>query len=53
VNSYSNLTPINLDVWSKRKIVTVIKVTSSKCKAQEHNQKIKREEKQTHQEIFT
>jgi len=53
------VTPINFDVWSKRKVVINIKVTSSndnnnkprsnlgtKCKTQNHNQNIKREEKQ-------
>jgi len=53
-------------VWSKREVVTNIKVASrnnnnkkarsklgTKCKAQNHKQKIKREDKQTHQEMFT
>jgi hypothetical protein len=59
--------PINLDVWSEREVVINIKVASSsnnnnnkpisnlrtKCKAQNHKQKINIEEKQTHQEMFT
>ena len=66
VNSDSNLTLINLDVWSKRELVTNIKLTSSnnnnnkpiynigiKCKAQNHKQNIKKEEKQTYQKMFT
>jgi hypothetical protein len=66
VNSDSNFTPINSDVWSEREVVTNMKVDSSnnnnnkprsnlgtKCKEQNCKQKIKREEKQTHQEMFT
>jgi len=64
VNSDSNLTPINLGVWSKREVVSNIKVASSnnnnkisrsnlknKCKTQNLKQKIKREEKRD-QELF-
>jgi len=53
-------------MWSKRKLVTNIKVTSSnnknnilrsnletKCKTQNHKKMIKRDEKQTHHETFT
>lgn len=54
----------NFDVWSKQKVVINIKVTSSnnnkprfnlgiKCKAQNHMQKINREDKQIHDEMFT
>jgi len=53
-------------MWSKRRLVINIKVTSSnnknnilksnletKCKIQNHKKMIKRDEKQTHHEMFT
>ena len=59
------ITPVNLTVWRKKEGVINITLTSSnnnniprsnlgtKCKVQNHKHKIKREEKQPHQKIFT